>query len=270
MKQLNGSELADYIKQRQAQQVRSLRQAQGIQPRLAIIKTVDNSVIDLYISLKQRYGSDIQVEVDVYDVSQDEVASTVEHLNQDQAVHGIILQLPLDDPSQTDKLVNTVSPYKDVDGLSSDAQFDPATPTAIIWLLNGYNIELNDKQIVIVGQGRLVGAPLTKILRSSGYSVVACDKTTSDLNERIREADVVISATGRPGLIAAEHLKDGCVAIDAGVAVESGKTVGDFAEGVYERDNLVITPRRGGVGPLTVCALFENVIQAASRNISKG
>lgn len=267
MKQLNGNELAGYIKERQARQVRALRQAHDIEPRLAIIKTINDPVIDTYVSLKQRYGKDILIEVDVHSIAQAEASQTVAMLNQDQATHGIIIQLPLEDPTKTEELVNLVAANKDVDGLSQDSNFDPATPTAIIWLLNGYNIELTGKQFAVVGQGRLVGAPLARMLEASGYDVMTYDKETKDINDQLVTADVVISATGQPGLIQPDSLKTGCVAIDAGVAVDSGKTVGDFADGVYERDDLVLTPRKGGVGPLTVCALFENVIRAATTQI---
>lgn len=266
MKMLNGSDLAVYIKERQATQVRNLRQAHGIIPKLAIVVTVDNPVIDVYMRLKQRYGADILVEVDVHRVAQTEVKSLLNKLSNDASVHAIIVQLPLHDPSETETIVNLVAPEKDVDGLSAGSKFDPATALSILWLLSGYNINLAGKRVILVGHGKLVGQPLEKLLIASGIKPEIADKETPDVPGEVLKADIVISATGVPGLIKSDMLKQGAVVIDAGVASEGGKTVGDVAPEVYEtRDDLTITPLKGGVGPLTVCALFENVIRAAER-----
>jgi methylenetetrahydrofolate dehydrogenase (NADP+)/methenyltetrahydrofolate cyclohydrolase len=263
MRLLSGRDLASYIKERQAQQVHRLR-AQGIVPGLAIVVTIDNPVTNTYIRLKSRYGADIGVKVDIHRVPQDEVESLLESLSLNDSVHGIIVQLPLSDKAQTDKIVNLVPPEKDVDGLGDASIFDPATPLAILWLINGYNIELTGKQVLLVGQGRLVGAPLKKLLIASGINPVVADKETKDLKAETLKADVIITATGVHGVIKPNMLKKNAILVDAGVAGEGGKTVGDIASEVYaERDDLTITPQKGGVGPLTVCALFDNVIRAA-------
>lgn len=240
-------------------------QAEGIKPKLAIVVTVDNPIIDLYIRLKQSYGADILVDVDVHRVIQTEVKQLLNMLSNDSSVHGIIVQLPLENPEQTDEIVNLVNPAKDVDALGLNPDFEPATPMAITWLLAGYNVDLNGKQILLVGKGKLVGAPLEKIFKQSDMNVRVADRNTSDLASEVLEADIIITATGSPAIIFANMIKPGAVVVDAGVASEDGKTVGDVADDVYERDDLTITPRRGGVGPLTVCALFENVILAARR-----
>lgn len=264
MKSLNGSELAGFIKQRQAHQVRALRQAQGVEPKLAIVVTVDNPVIETYMRLKKRYGSDILIDVDIHRLKQVEVKPTLNMLSKDNTVHGIIVQLPLEDPTQTEATVNLVAPGKDVDALGKKARFEPATPMAIMWLLAGHNVDLAGKRVLLVGRGKLVGAPLEAILKSSDIDVHVADRDTADLKREALEADVIVTATGRPAILSADMIKPGAVVVDAGVASESGKTVGDLAPEVYERDDLTITPKRGGVGPLTVCALFENVIRAAS------
>lgn len=269
MKLLNGKELAGYIKERQAHDVRSLRQAHNVQPKLAIVVAVDNPVIDLYVRLKKQYGADILVDVDVHRVKQAQVPELLNTLSNDESVHGIIVQLPLEDPTQTDEIVNLVPPEKDVDALGQNPAFDPATPMAIMWLLAGYNINLPGKRILLVGKGKLVGAPLEKIFRASGLDVHVADRSTADLAAETRQADVIITATGRPAILYPDMIKQGAVVVDAGVASEDGKTVGDVDESVYERDDLTITPVKGGVGPLTVCALFENVIRAARATIEK-
>lgn len=265
MKILNGSDLAGFIKERQAHQVRGLIQAERIMPKLAIVQTNHSPIIDTYVRLKKAYGADIQVEVEAHVIEQKDALDTVRRLNIDPTVHGIIIQLPLKSPEQTDELVNAVDPAKDVDGLGELPGFDPATPTAINWLLAGYNVELRQKQIVIVGQGRLVGKPLAKMFRDSNLNVEIANRSTQDLGALTRRADVLIAAAGQASLITSDMIKDGAVVVDAGVATDAGKLVGDLASDVRDRDDLTITPTKGGVGPLTVCALFENVIQAAWR-----
>lgn len=263
MKLLNGRELAQFIKERQAHQVRSLRQGSGVVPKLAIIQCIDDPVINTYVRLKKRYGADILVEVDHHQIEQSHIATLLQQLNKDETVHGIIIQLPLVDPAQTNELINLVAPQKDVDGLGKDAPFDPATPMSIMWLLAGYNIDLQGKHILLIGRGKLVGAPLERMLLDSGYDVEVVDREIQDLTARTKEADVIITATGSPAIIYPDMIKQGAVVIDAGVASEDGKNVGDVAPELYDRDDLTITPAKGGVGPLTVCALFDNVIRAA-------
>ncbi len=263
MKILNGSELAAYMKERQAKQVRALRQAHHVHPRLAIVQTIDNPVIDAYVRLKKRYGDDILVDVDVYKVNQGELQDVVKKLNQDDSIHGIIIQLPLADESQTQVAVDTVAPAKDVDGLGQNAGLDPATPLAITWLLAGYNIELSGKKIAIVGNGRLVGSPLSRLWKQSGYNVTVFDSNSNDMRAKLMQFDVIVTAVGVPGLINESDVKHGAVVVDAGTAAEHGKIVGDVSPELRQRDDITITPEKGGVGPLTVTALFDNVIRAA-------
>lgn len=267
MKLLSGLDLAGFIKERQARQVRGLRQAEGVVPRLAIVQTLDNPVSDKYLALKKSYGTDILVEVDIHKVPQEQALEVIDRLNKDAAVHGVILQLPLADPKQTDQCVNAVAPQKDVDGLGQHATLDPATPLAILWLLAGYNVTLPGKHIVLVGHGRLVGAPLARMLRQAGHNVEVVDGPVDHLELITNKADVLITATGQPKLITSAMVKPGAVVVDAGVATDAGKLVGDVADDVRERDDLAITPVRGGVGPLTVCALFDNVIRAARASL---
>lgn len=264
MKLLNGAELAGFVKERHAHQVRSLRGSK-IFPKLAIVAAKDDPVINTYIRLKQRYGADIGIDVNVHRVKQAGIPKLLEQLNADGSVHGIIVQLPLADPEETDRIVNLVAAGKDVDALGKRSAFEPATPMAILWLLAGYNIDLRGKQVLVVGHGKLVGTPLVAMLIKSGIDVSVADEHTNDLDIKTREADIIITATGSPAIILPDMIKTNAVVVDAGVASEDGKTVGDLAPDVYERQDLTITPQKGGVGPLTVCALFENVIRAASR-----
>ncbi len=262
MKILSGSDLAEYVKVRQASQVRALRQSDGIYPKLAIIVAKKDPVIETYVKLKQKYGADILIDVEVYTVDQTELLKTIEKCNSAKDIHGIIVQLPLEDESQTELVLNAISPEKDVDGLGSQATFDPATPTAINWLLAGYNIDIANKKIAIIGNGRLVGMPLYKMWIEAGYNVEMISRD-DDLSTEIRNKDLIVAATGQPGLVKSEIIPIGAIVVDAGVASDSGKTIGDVDKTTYDRDDLVITPQIGGVGPLTVAALFENVIRSA-------
>lgn len=267
MKILDGRELADYVKERQAKQVRALRQAWKTFPKLAIIVATDNPVIDTFVRLKHAYGEDVLVDVDIHKVEQATVSTLIETLNNDDTVHGIVLQLPLTDPSETDQLVAKIAPHKDVDGLGTSGQYISATATAIDWLLAGYNVTLRDRNIAIVGHGRLVGAPLADLWLKGGLKVSVHDDTTTDLQEAIRSAEIIVTATGVPGLIRSSMVSPGSVVVDAGTASEDGVIVGDVATDVRERQDLTITPVRGGVGPLTIAALFDNVITAARKTI---
>lgn len=270
MRTLDGLALAGFIKERQAAQVRALRQAHHIFPKLAIVRTSEDSRIAAYVRLKKAYGDDILVDVDEHFVPQKDALALIQKLNKDDAVTGIIVQLPLADPAGTTELLNAVDPSKDVDGLGEHAILDPATPLAILWLLAGYNVELKNKNIVVIGQGRLVGAPLSKMLRASGCTVTPVTKSTDDLRAVVRAGDVIISAAGSPGLLTSDMVQPGATVVDAGVATDKGKLVGDIDPAVRERNDLTITPEKGGVGPLTVSALFENVIRAAHAKIPKG
>jgi len=262
MKILSGSEIAGYMKENQAQQVRSLR-AKKVIPKLIILRDSNNPVITKYVQLKQRYGEDIGVIVE--DWLREDLEQAVEEANNDTSVHGIIVQMPLKSAGRTDDVIRLITPEKDVDGLTDAGEFDSATATAINWLLGGYDIKLAGMKIAIVGRGRLVGAPLEKMWKNSGYDVVTFHK--GDDLSGLDRFDVIVSATGVPHLIKDSMVKNGAVVVDAGTASEGGVLVGDVDDEVRNRADLVaITPKRGGVGPLTVTALFEHVLVAAKKS----
>ena len=178
-------------------------------------------------------------------------------------MQGLIIQLPLSDPSHTDFITALVASEKDVDGLGPNACYSSATAIAINWLLAGYNIELKGKKIVIIGNGRLVGQPLQAMWQAASYNVVVLDANTENLATELSQAEIIVSATGVAGLVKTNMIPIGAVVVDAGVASEKGKTVGDVDPEAYTRHDLTITPQKGGVGPLTVAALFDNVLRAS-------
>lgn len=260
MKILNGSELAGFIKERQAHQVATMKK----KPTLLILRDNDDPVINKYVTLKQHYGEDIGIKVTDYVAnSTDTLQKEIIRASNDSTISGIIIQLPLTDKTQTDALCNLIAPEKDVDGLGIHSHYDSATATAILWLLAGYDINLNDKKIALVGHGKLVGKPLEKMLTNSHYQITVFHK--GDDLTKLNQYDIIITATGVPGLISSSLVKPGAVLVDAGTASEDGVIKGDASDDLRARTDLTaITPLKGGVGPLTVTCLFEHVIQAAN------
>ncbi len=261
MKTLDGRELVGFIKERQVREVAGMKR----KPKLVIVRDSDNPVILKYVNLKISYGEDVGVLVESV-VAEDaaDIKKQILKANEDASVDGVILQLPIKEEEAVEELTELIDSKKDVDGLSSHGEYDSATATAINWLLAGYDIKLAEKKIAIVGRGKLVGAPLYKMFTDSSYRVSLFHRG-SDMAE-LRGYDVIITATGVPGLITNEMVGPGAVIVDAGTASENGVLVGDVAEEVRERDDLLaITPKIGGVGPMTVACLFDHVIQAAKK-----
>jgi methylenetetrahydrofolate dehydrogenase (NADP+) / methenyltetrahydrofolate cyclohydrolase len=249
---LEGKDIASYIQQRHYQQLKLM----AIRPKLAIIHASSDPATETYLKAKQLYGQDVGIEVEVVrpDPTTAGIIEQIKRLNRDQNVHGIIVQLPLPKTVDTDQVINAIAPNKDVDGLSPNSPYQPATPTGILWLLAGHRIDCHGKVIAVVGQGRLVGAPVSRMLEASGSEVVRCDITTRDLAAQTLAADIIITATGEPELIKPGMVKAGAVVIDA---------AGDVDAALMQDSSLKITPARGGVGPMTVAALFDNLIRAA-------
>ena len=258
MKILNGKELAGFIKERQAREVRAMKK----KPTLLILRDSDNPVIKKYVELKKQYGEDIGVNVLDICVDTNALREEIIRANKDTSINGIILQLPIKEKDKTDELTALIAPEKDVDGLSGHGNFDSATATAILWLLAGYDIDLAHAKIAIVGRGKLVGAPLYQMFTNSGYDVSLFHRGDDLTN--LNQYDIIITATGVPGLISSSMIKPGATLVDAGTASEDGVLKGDASDEVRTRTNLnAITPIKGGVGPLTVTCLFDHVIQAA-------
>jgi methylenetetrahydrofolate dehydrogenase (NADP+)/methenyltetrahydrofolate cyclohydrolase len=167
------------------------------------------------------------------------------------------VQLPLADTAYTDKALAAIPASKDVDGLRSQTPYQSATPKGIIWLLAAYNIELKHKKIAVVGQGALVGAPLSDALASGGFDVDRIDVTSEKLKARLKTADIIISATGQPGLITSDMVLSGAIVIDV------GSPLSELSQEVLDRNDITRSPNPGGVGPMTVAALFDNLLIAA-------
>ena len=260
MKILNGTELAGFVKERQAHEIRGMSKS----PTLLIIRDSNNPVIIKYVNLKIRYGEDIGATViDYRATSAEDIRNKIISANNDQTIDGIILQLPIKDSDQTDSITALIAPEKDVDGLSGhEDTYDSATATAINWLLAGYDIKLQNQKIAIIGRGKLVGAPLYKMFTNSNYNVDLFHRG-SDLS-KLNQYDIIITATGVPGLIVDPMVRPGAVVVDAGTASDKGILKGDLSDEVRDRTDLTaITPTIGGVGPLTISCLFDHLLNAA-------
>jgi methylenetetrahydrofolate dehydrogenase (NADP+)/methenyltetrahydrofolate cyclohydrolase len=258
-KELVGSDVAGFVKERQIGSVRSL----GFRPKLAIVCTNKTPVTDVYLRIKQAYADDIGADTEVVETTDAMLPPVIQLLNDRPDVNGVVIQLPLNNPALTETVLSLVNPEKDIDGLGKDALYDPATPTAVLWLLAAYNIDLRGKKVLVVGQGRLVGAPLARMLRDSGVDITTADDTTTDIKELCLSSHIIISATGQPNLITDDMVPLDAVIIDAGTATDNGEVVGDVGEEVRSRPDVTITPKKGGVGPLTIAALFDNLIRSA-------
>lgn len=243
---LDGRDIADYIKQRHHEQVRKLHPA----PVLAIVTAGSDPATQKYLAAKQRYGQDIGVRVDIVEIQSE---GQVREIRAD----GIIVQLPLGD-LDADKAISYIADRQDIDGLKPNSQFQPATVKAILWLLAAYQIDWKNKIVAVIGQGRLVGKPLTEALRGSGAQVLTADERTENLQGLCLQADIVVSATGQAGLIKPGMVKAGAVVVDCGSPEPEVDPV------LLKDASLKITPVPGGVGPMTVACLYDNLLIAAA------
>jgi methylenetetrahydrofolate dehydrogenase (NADP+)/methenyltetrahydrofolate cyclohydrolase len=260
---LLGQPVADALREQQTARIA----ASGLTPRLAIIQAGDDLASSTYIKMKQRYGQTIGATVDHLHCAgkAGPLSQLIETCNQDSATHGLMMQLPIPNASDTDQLVALINPTKDVDGLSPHSRFHSATAAAVVKLLDYYDIRLKGAPVTLLGYGRLVGRPLAELLKDRQARLTVCDIDTSPDNLRAatQGADIVISATGQGGLIKPDMIRDGTVLVDVGTSEAAGALVGDVDPALLQNETLKITPAKGGIGPITVALLFEHLLQAA-------
>lgn len=244
----------------------------GIKPVLVSVLVGDDPASKLYVGLKKKAGENIGIDVQIINfdsaVGRSEIIKTINKMNGNNLIHGIMVQLPLpagfsDDDKK--EIINTIAPTKDVDGLRSDSPFMHPTSKAILEILREALVlehkETQKLRICVVGATGMVGEPLVKELRKTEHEVLVADSTTSDLKSETGSADVVISCSGVSGLITKEMVKKGVILIDVGAPI------GDIQKDVYEKA-IFVSPVPGGVGPLTVSSLMENLIFAAKSAIN--
>lgn len=233
-----------------------------LKPMLAVILVGENPSSLAYVKLKEKRAKELGIGFELYHfpeiVTQEVVEKLIDDLNCNKYVTGILVQLPLSEKIDEKKILGKIAPEKDVDGLTGEKE--TVTALAILEILKFYKIDLEDKNIVIVGHGKLVGAPLEKLLKEKKYDITVCDKSTPDIKDKLQNADIIVTATGVPGLIKADMVKKEAVIIDAGTTEVDGKLQGDVEPAVY---NIVsaYTPSPGGVGPVTVACLMKNLVE---------
>lgn len=256
---IDGKKLAEGIKA----ELRSELETKSSKLRLDVILVGNNIASEKYVEKKRRMGEEIGVEVVVHeligDIEQSDLEEEVKKLVDDQRVNGIIIQLPLPTQIEEEKILNLVPAEKDVDALSHEAQVLSPTVGAIREIIERNNINLENKKIVVVGQGKLVGRPTAIWLTQEGYNVSAVDSKTENIDELLSLADIIISGAGKPGLITPDKIRDGIVIIDAATSESSGQLAGD-ADPACANKCALFTPVPGGVGPLTVVMLFKNLV----------
>jgi methylenetetrahydrofolate dehydrogenase (NADP+)/methenyltetrahydrofolate cyclohydrolase len=253
----------------------------GINPCLATVIVGNDPASQMYVRMKHKACQDVGVtSVGVElgeDVSTEEVVAAVTRLNEDPAVHGILVQLPLPGQIDTEAVIEAVSPAKDVDGFhpenigalfSGRPRFVPCTPGGIMTLLAEYAIPTSGASAVVLGRSVDVGRPMAALLINADATVTVCHSRTRNLEDEIRKADILVSAIGKARFVTREMVRPGAVVIDVGINYdEDGKLCGDVDfDGVAEVAS-AITPVPGGVGPMTIATLMENTFAAARRQI---
>jgi methylenetetrahydrofolate dehydrogenase (NADP+)/methenyltetrahydrofolate cyclohydrolase len=279
---LDGRKARDFYKTKLVERVKAL----NLKPLLAIIQIGDNPESSIYIEQKKKFAHTIGVDVEhikfLETATQEEVAEKIVTLNDRKDVLGIIIQLPL--PAHLDKLalINTINPEKDVDGLTDENQdllekgsprFIPATARGVAFLLDYYHIEVKGMKVAVLGRSRLVGHPLALLLKIKSAIVTVCHSQTSNTKEVTQGSDLVVVAIGRPEYVDETFIKRGAIVVDVGInsvlgqkldeEIPKRKIVGDVKFKTVSTLALAISPVPGGVGPMTVLSLFDNLVLSA-------
>lgn len=270
LKILDGKIVRDEIVDVLSREVKRLK----TKPHLVIIQVGSRADSDSYIKQKKIFGERIGAEVTHLkfkeNITEKKLLSVVLKCNIDKKVSGIIVQLPLPKHLNSFGVIEAISPEKDVDGLTSlnlkklitndERGFLPATPKGIISLLEYYKVSIHGKKIVVVGRSPWLGKPLALLLMSNGATVTVCHSGTKNLATETRKAEILIVATGKPKLIGKNHVSKGQVVVDVGINKVGDKLVGDVDFEAVKNVVRAITPVPGGVGPLTVASLFQNLV----------
>lgn len=247
---------------------------ENLKIKLAIIQVGDNEASNIYVKNKEKYCNMVGIKTDIYKLSSDtkeeELINLIDKLNKIEEVTGIILQSPVPKHIDYDKCSKTILSSKDVDGFTKENIYKlymnedtimPATVKGIIVLLKKYNINIDGSNVVIIGRGNIVGKPLSLALTNENATVSLLHSHTKDITKYTKEADIIISACGTPNIITSDMIKDNSVVIDVGVNRINGKIVGDVDFESVSKKASYITPNPGGVGPMTIAMIIDNLIK---------
>lgn len=270
MEIMDGKNLSNIIKDNLRKEISMYVQT----PILAVITIGDDEASKVYVNNKRKSCEQVGISFMHFDylseVKESVVINKIKELNKDVSVNGIIVQLPIPDNFNVDKIINTIDVSKDVDGLTNESKIRrmnnkssliPCTTKGILELLDYYKINMESKRVVVVGRSELVGTPTYQECLKRNATVTICHSKTKDLGSITREADILIVATGHKYLIDKNMIKEGCVIIDVGISRDNGKLYGDVNPNVSGKCSY-LTPVPGGVGPMTVVMLLKNTFIA--------
>jgi len=255
----------------------------GVRPGLAVVLVGDNPASKVYVGMKEKACRDVGIFSDEHtlpaETGEAELLALINRLNNDERIHGILVQLPLPKHINESRVLEAIAPHKDVDGfhpynvgrlVTGKPAFRPCTPYGIMVMLQETGIDLTGKEVVIVGRSNIVGKPVAFMCLQQHATVTVCHTRTVDLPKKIAMADVLIAAVGRPEVIRGEWIKQGAVVIDVGVnRVGEKKLVGDVEFEAAAQRASHITPVPGGVGPMTITMLLQNTLQAAKMTVEE-
>ena len=278
MEIINGKELAQKVRTNLKGEVEKLKE-NGVNPKLAVILVGDNSASKVYVRNKNRACEEVGIEFEEFimdeNITNEDLINLIDNLNARDDIHGILLQSPIPKHLDIDTAFGRITPTKDVDGfnpinvgklvLGKDT-FISCTPFGIMKMFEEYGIKTEGANAVIIGRSNIVGKPMLQCLLNSNATVTVCHSKTKNLGEITKNADILVSAVGKPKFVTSDMVKDGAVVIDVGInRNEEGKLIGDVDyENVKEKASY-ITPVPGGVGPMTVAMLMNNVVKAAKQ-----
>ena len=277
---IDGKKLSKKIEQNIADEVVALKE-KGVVPGLAVVLVGDDPASHTYVTMKEKSCKNVGFYSIVHKmpdtITQDEIIETLEMMNNNPRIDGILVQLPLPEHIDTTKILEVIDPAKDVDGFhpynmgrtveNLDA-FAPCTPVGVMEMFKEYNIDLEGKDVCVVGASNIVGKPMAALLLNKNATVTVTHIFTKDLASHTKKADIVIVGVGVPNLIKEDMVKDGAIVIDIGInRLESGKLVGDVDFENVSKKCSYITPVPGGVGPMTIAMLLSNTIKAAKRRV---
>ncbi|MBF22594.1 bifunctional methylenetetrahydrofolate dehydrogenase/methenyltetrahydrofolate cyclohydrolase FolD [Neopusillimonas maritima] len=278
---IDGKALAASIREEVAQQVATLK-TQGVTPGLAVVLVGDDPASHVYVRNKaaacEKAGLHSEIIRLDKDISQAQLLSVVHKLNDDPRIHGILVQLPLPPHLNSHIVIEAISAAKDVDGfhisnagllMTGKPLFRPCTPYGVMKMLEAENVSPWGAEAVIVGASNIVGKPMAMLLLAAGATVTLCNSKTRDLAAQTRRADILVVATGKPGMVNGDMIKPGATVIDVGInRLPDGRLVGDVEFESAKEVAGAITPVPGGVGPMTIAMLLVNTLEAAERCVS--
>jgi methylenetetrahydrofolate dehydrogenase (NADP+)/methenyltetrahydrofolate cyclohydrolase len=279
MQLIDGKALANKIHAEVASEVEKLKQEENIVPGLAVILVGDDPASHAYVKMKAKACEKVgfySITHNMPDtISQDEIIATIEMMNNNPRIDGILVQLPLPKHIDTNKILEVIDPKKDVDGfhpynvgrLATNLDgFVPCTPLGVMKMFEEYDIDLEGKDVCVVGASNIVGKPMAALLLNANATVTVTHIYTKDLKAHTSKADIVIVGVGVPALIKEDMVKDGAIVIDIGInRIEDGSLVGDVDFPAVSKKCSYITPVPGGVGPMTIAMLLANTLKSAKQ-----